>query len=103
MSVSKAQLLQQIRDLSALAKGEQTPKVELGNQFGNVLKTALHEVNNAQMQSGDLKNSFELGDPNVSLAQVMVASQKAEIGFQAVLQIRNKVVDAYKEIMNMAM
>lgn len=103
MSVSKIELLQQIHHLSALAKGEKPEGKALDSTFAAMLNTALTNVNDAQLQAGELKTAFELGDPKVSLAEVMIASQKAEIGFQAVLQIRNKVVDAYKEIMNMAM
>jgi len=48
-----------------------------------------------------LSRSFEQGDPGVSLTQVMVASQKASVSFQAMTQVRNKLIDAYQEVMNM--
>jgi flagellar hook-basal body complex protein FliE len=49
------------------------------------------------------RDAFESGDANVSLAEVMVASQKASVSFQAMLQVRNKLVEAYKDVMNMPM
>ncbi len=50
-----------------------------------------------------MTEDFESGDANVSLAEVMVASQKASVSFQAMLQVRNKLVEAYKDVMNMPM
>ena len=52
-------------------------------------------------QSGELKKRFELGDPEVSLAEAMVAGQKSSIAFEATLRVRNKLVQAYQDIMNM--
>lgn len=69
--------------------------------FQDTFQNAIKSVSNAQMESAELKTAFELGDPNVSLEQVTIASQQASIGFEAMLQVRNKLVDAYKEIMNM--
>jgi flagellar hook-basal body complex protein FliE len=53
------------------------------------------------MQAGQLAESFSAGDPGVDLAQVMVALQKASVSFQAMTQVRNKLVDAYRDIMSM--
>ena len=58
-------------------------------------------MNEAQQSSGELKRAFELGESNVDLAQVMIASQKANVSFQAMVQVRNKLVEAYKDVMNM--
>ena len=69
--------------------------------FGEMFKQAIDSVNATQQQSSALATSFEQGDPGVSLAQVMVASQKASVSFQALTQVRNRLVDAYKDIMNM--
>jgi flagellar hook-basal body complex protein FliE len=54
-----------------------------------------------QQTSGSLKTRFELGDPNVDLTQVMLAAQKASLGFNATLQVRNRLVQAYQDVMNM--
>ena len=69
--------------------------------FSNMLKNAIDNVNELQQTSGDLKTRMELGDPNVTLEQTMIASQKSSIAFEATVQVRNKVVEAYKEIMSM--
>ena len=52
-------------------------------------------------ESRAMTTRFEMGDPSVSLAEVMVNSQKAGLQFQAVAEIRNRVLSAYKEVMNM--
>lgn len=69
--------------------------------FGDMFKQAVDSVNATQQQSSALATAFERGDPGVSLAQVMVASQKASVSFQAITQVRNKLVEAYKDVMNM--
>jgi flagellar hook-basal body complex protein FliE len=69
--------------------------------FGELFQQAVGSVNATQKQSSALATAFEQGDPKVSLAQVMVASQKASVSFQALTQVRNHLVEAYKDIMNM--
>lgn len=69
--------------------------------FGEMFQQAINSVNATQQQASELATAFETGDPKVSLAQVMVASQKASVSFQALTQVRNRLVDAYKDIMNM--
>ena len=69
--------------------------------FGELLKTAVDSVNEAQQLSGKLKKSFEMGDPNVDLPQVMMASQKAGVAFKGMLEVRNQLLQAYKDVMSM--
>lgn len=69
--------------------------------FGQMFKSAIDSVNASGQVATDLRTRFEMGDPSVDLPDVMVASQKASISFQALNQTRNKMVEAYKEIMNM--
>ncbi|MFT5532903.1 MAG: flagellar hook-basal body complex protein FliE [Burkholderiaceae bacterium] len=69
--------------------------------FADALKAQLDAVNTSQKTAADLGSKFALGDDKVSLSDVMVASQKANIGFQATIQVRNKLVSAYQDIMNM--
>lgn len=71
------------------------------NDFGDLFTKALSQVNTIQTEAGQLRNAMEMGDPNVSLAQVMIASQKSSLAFEATLQVRNKLVEAYKDIMSM--
>ncbi|GAA5213918.1 flagellar hook-basal body complex protein FliE [Corallincola platygyrae] len=72
-----------------------------GDKFGGLLKNAIDGVNDLQSQTGQLRTAFEMGDRSVSLGDVMIASQKSSVAFQATVQVRNKLVEAYKEIMNM--
>ncbi|MGI9286880.1 MAG: flagellar hook-basal body complex protein FliE [Pseudomonadales bacterium] len=69
--------------------------------FKTALTSAIDSVNATQKQSGALAKAYELGDPKVSLSDVMVASQKSAVSFQAMTQVRNKLVEAYQEVMNM--
>ncbi len=68
--------------------------------FGNALKAALGEVNNQIVQADKLQAGFAGGNSSVSLSDVMLATQKASLSFQAALQVRNKLVSAYQDIMN---
>lgn len=71
------------------------------NGFGAALKNALNSVNTIQQDANTLSRSYELGEPGVDLTRVMIASQKSTIAFQATMQVRNKLVSAYQDIMNM--
>ena len=77
----------------------ETPAAKVN--FADALKGALDSVAAAQSTSADLGKRFTMGDDSVSLSDVMVASQKSGIAFQATVQVRNKLVSAYHEIMNM--
>lgn len=73
------------------------PKVE----FSDALKTALDSVNASARTAEGLSKQFASGDDSVSLSDVMIAQQKSSINFQAAIQVRNKLVSAYHDIMNM--
>ena len=66
-----------------------------------LLSHAIGTVNEMQLESNDKAIAFEMGDKSLSLADVMVAKEKAGIAFEATIQVRNKVLEAYKQIMNM--
>lgn len=106
-SIEINQVLAQMRALAAQAQSRvETPAVETTGpaaqaDFSALLKQSVDHVNALQSQASELSQSFELGDPKVDLTQVMVAVQKASVSFQAVTQVRNKLVTAYNEIMNM--
>ncbi len=72
-----------------------------GGGFRSAMAEALQKVSADQMDSQRLQREFSLDNPTVSLEQTMVAMQKSQIGFQAVLQVRNRMLSAYTEIMNM--
>jgi flagellar hook-basal body complex protein FliE len=69
--------------------------------FGDMFNNAINSVNETQQSSSALATAYQQGDPGVSLTQVMVASQKASVSFQALTQVRNKLVEAYQDVMNM--
>ena len=69
--------------------------------FAALLSQAVSNVNGLQQSTDDLRTRFETGDDSVSLENVMIAAQKSSIAFDATVQVRNKVVEAYKTIMNM--
>jgi flagellar hook-basal body complex protein FliE len=96
------QVLAQMRALSARAT--ETPaatQASGANEFATLLKQSLDQVNAAQQQSSTLATRFVAGDNSVSLPEVMVAMQKSSLQFEAVTQVRNRLVAAYQEIMNM--
>jgi flagellar hook-basal body complex protein FliE len=69
--------------------------------FAGALSGALKSVGAAQNEAISLQREVQMENPNVSLEQTMVAIQKAQIGFQATLHVRNRMVQAYTDIMNM--
>lgn len=69
--------------------------------FGEAFKTALQSVSAAQNQSSELQTQFQLGNPSVSLEATMLSMQKSQIGFQAALHVRNRMMQAYTDVMNM--
>ena len=114
------QVLTQMRDLRAqmqararapvnpLAETQQVGSSEAAgavrgtsSSFGTMLSQAVNKVAETQHTASTMSRAFEQGEPGVSLTQVMVATQKASVSFQAMTQVRNKLVDAYKEVMNM--
>lgn len=72
-----------------------------GVDFGAAFKTALDGVNQSQAQAESLTQAYALNDPGVGLEETMVAVSKANISFQTLVQVRNKLVAAYHDIMNM--
>jgi len=97
------QVLQQIRSMAAAAQGGEKIDNEAskGVDFSTMLKGAVDQVNETQQNAAAMAQAMEMGDPNVDLTDVMVNLQKANISFQAMVQVRNKLVAAYQDIMNM--
>ena len=69
--------------------------------FGDLMTQAINKVNDVQKTSSSMADAYEKGVAGVDITDVMIASQKASVSFQAMVQVRNKLVDAYKDIMNM--
>lgn len=72
-----------------------------GNGFSELVRAGIQNVADAQNSASAQQRAFELGDPNTDLATVMVASAKAQVSFRAMVEVRNRVVSAYQEVMNM--
>ena len=72
-----------------------------GSKFADLLKDGLGAVNKSQQHADDLATAFQRGTPGVELADVMIEMQKASVSFRAVAEVRNRMVSAYQEIMNM--
>jgi flagellar hook-basal body complex protein FliE len=83
---------------SAAATVEQGPK---GAEFSNVMRGALDQVNALQKSTNELRTDYEMGVAGVDLTDVMIASQKSSVAMQATVQVRNRMVSAYEEIMRM--
>ncbi|PSJ18671.1 flagellar hook-basal body complex protein FliE [Nitrosomonas supralitoralis] len=97
-------ILQQLQSASALASGtkKQSNIDEIASvNFSEKLKSAVDQVNNAQLNADKLSEQFVTDQSNVDLHEVMISLQKANVSFQSMVQVRNKLVTAYQEIMNM--
>jgi flagellar hook-basal body complex protein FliE len=95
------QLLQELNTLAARAGGQEPAAAAGSPDFGEMLKATLDQVNNAQQQAGQLTDKFDLNTPGVDLHDVMISLQKASLSFQTMVQVRNRLVTAYQDIMNM--
>ncbi|TCV94151.1 flagellar hook-basal body complex protein FliE [Luteibacter rhizovicinus] len=107
-TIDVSSLLSQMRRISSQADlpapggiGEISPASK--DSFGSLLRQSIDGVAKTQEKAGQLATAFERGDPGVDLAQVMIQGQKADLSFRAMTEVRNKMVDAYKEIMNMSL
>ncbi|MBV0934028.1 flagellar hook-basal body complex protein FliE [Marinobacterium weihaiense] len=69
--------------------------------FADLLKNAVDKVNEHQSEASRLRTAYEQGDPSVDLPQVMIQAQKASVSFQAMTQVRNRLVTAYEDVMKM--
>lgn len=97
-------LLAQMRAMMEKAQGLPTTQPTQSasqNGFTDMLKQAVNAVNDQQVQADKLATAFQKGDPNVQMSEVMLSMQKASVSFQAMVEVRNKLVSAYQEIMNM--
>lgn len=88
------------RDGTPLAKARGSESVDKAS-FSSAMSDALKAVSNQQLDAQRLQHEFQLGNPNVSLEQTMLAMQKSQIGFQAALTVRNRFAQAYTDVMNM--
>ena len=101
-TLSLDQTLAQLRAATALAQGKPAESAVAGGaDFSQALKNAIDQVNQAQQQAQQIAEDFAVGKNNVNLQDVMIDLQKANLSFQQMVQVRNKLVTAYNDIMNM--
>ncbi|WP_096084572.1 flagellar hook-basal body complex protein FliE [Agaribacterium haliotis] len=72
-----------------------------GPRFNEVLASAVDKVNEVQQASKSMGNAYLKGEPGIDVTDVMIASQKASVAFESMVQVRNKLVEAYRDVMNM--
>ncbi len=118
MDIKTNSLFAQMQSMSLQASGNKLPAVggdmqgmsgvnpvgtvnKSTDNFGNLLNDALKTVHELQQDTGAKKMAFEMGDRSVTLGDVMIASSKSGVALDAAVQVRNKFVEAYKEIMSM--
>jgi flagellar hook-basal body complex protein FliE len=102
--IDMSQLLYQMKIAAYKANPEGNGNNQLApvsNDFKGLLKQAINQVSEFQHEANDMATKFEQGDKNINLSQVMIAIQKANVSLQAVTQVRNHLVNAYKDIINM--
>ncbi len=105
-AVGMSKLLEDMRALRAEAMKNNVIPLEgiektQPSSFNSLLTKAVGAVNDIQKESSDLQSAFERGVAGVDITQVMMTAQKASIAFQGATQVRNKFIEAYKEIMSM--
>jgi flagellar hook-basal body complex protein FliE len=98
-------VLAQIRSLSAQTKPAASaaagPAKSGPSEFASLLGKGIDQVNQTEQRAGQLSAAFQRGEPGVELSQVMIEMQKASVSFRALTEVRNRVVSAYQDIMNM--
>jgi len=103
MRVVQSQIRQPAADVapSSLIPAESFVQPQQTPAFGELFSRAIDSVNQTQQQANRLREAYEAGQDGVSLTQVMIAAEKSSVAFEAMTQVRNKLVEAYQEIMNM--
>lgn len=101
MNISGIQGEMQAMMLEASSSSMPATSQKVSADFGQLLNSAINNVNSLQKASSDMQMRFDRGDENVSLSDVMIAKNKSSVAFDATIQVRNKLVESYKELMNM--
>jgi len=103
-SMQIQQVLAEMRSLQARASGiTETPAAAAQpSDFANLMKNSVDHIATMQNQAAALADAYEAGDKSVDLTKVMLEVQKAGLAFRAMTEVRNKLVDAYTQVMNMS-
>ena len=104
-SVQMTQMLAEMQRLAAAPGAQDAASASPADAtgFAELLKASIDGVNQSQAAATEMAAALERGDANVTLPEVMIALQKASLSFQAMTEVRNRLVTAYQEIMNMPM
>jgi flagellar hook-basal body complex protein FliE len=102
-SMQISQVLAEMRALQARASGisEAPAAAAQPSEFANLMKNSVDHVASMQNQATALADAYESGDKSIDLTKVMLEVQKASLAFRAMTEVRNKLVDAYQQVMNM--
>ena len=103
-SMQIQQVLAEMRSLQARASGaaEAPAAASQPSDFANMMKNSIDHVAAMQNQATSLADAYEAGDKGVDLTKVMLEVQKAGLAFHAMTEVRNKLIDAYTQVMNMS-
>jgi flagellar hook-basal body complex protein FliE len=107
-SMQIQQVLAEMRALQARAAGAPAESASGAvsaagvSDFANLMKSSIERVSTMQNQASALANAYETGDKSIDLTRVMLEVQKAGLAFHAMTEVRNKLVDAYTQVMNMS-
>jgi flagellar hook-basal body complex protein FliE len=103
-SMQIQQVLAEMRALQARASGvaTETAPAAGGVDFASLMKNSIDQIASMQNQANSLASAYEAGDKSVDLTKVMLEVQKADLAFRAMTQVRNKLIDAYTQVMNMS-
>ncbi len=103
-SMQISQVLAEMRALQARASGiSETPAAATQpSEFASLMKNSVDQIASMQNQATALADAYESGDKSVDLTKVMLEVQKASLAFRAMTEVRNKLVDAYTQVMNMS-
>jgi flagellar hook-basal body complex protein FliE len=99
--VEMTRLLAEMQRLAATADSRSSEATRESGGFADLLQSSIDAVNRAQSSATEMAAALERGDKSVALPEVMIAMQKASLSFQAMTEVRNRLVTAYQEIMNM--
>jgi len=104
--INSNELLNQLQVLARKVQETNTQstsdnEVAQSSQFSELMKDSINKVNDQQMKASEMTKAFEMNESDVPLSSVMIEMQKARVSFEALKQVRNQLVDAYKQVMNM--
>jgi flagellar hook-basal body complex protein FliE len=105
-SMQIQQVLSEMRALQARASGVSPSEVSASSaqpsDFANLMKNSVDHISTMQNQASAMSAAYEAGDKSVDLTKVMLEVQKAGLAFRAMTEVRNKLLDAYSQVMNMS-